>query len=196
MPTPVIAIFDIGKTNKKIILFDEQYNLLHEDSQELREISDEDGDACEDIDALAAWVRETLSSSLQKKDIQIKAINVSAYGASFVHLDKYFKSVTPLYNYLKPYPKALEEKFYQTYGGVAKVTRETASPALGSLNSGLQLYRIKHESPDVYNRIEYSLHLPQYLSYLKQEKRFLKLRALAVIRCCGILKKTGTMNGS
>src|SRR6185369_8719512 len=101
-----------------------------------------------------------------------------AYGASFVHLDEHFKSVTPLYNYLKPYPKALEEKFYQTYGGVAKVTRETASPALGSLNSGLQLYRIKHESPALYNRINYSLHLPQYLSYLITGKTFSEITSI------------------
>ena len=178
MPTPVIAIFDIGKTNKKIILFDEQYNLIDEQSKEFQEITDENGDACEDIDALSLWVKDTLATLLLREDLVIKAINVSAYGASFVHLDEQFKIVTPLYNYLKPYPKQLEEKFYQTYGGMAKVTRETASPVLGSLNSGLQLYRIKHESPEVYSRIKYSLHLPQYISHLITGKVYSEITSI------------------
>jgi sugar (pentulose or hexulose) kinase len=42
----------------------------------------------------------------------------------------------------------------------------TASPVLGSLNSGMQLYRLKEEQPRLFDRIGYALHLPQYLSYL------------------------------
>jgi sugar (pentulose or hexulose) kinase len=42
----------------------------------------------------------------------------------------------------------------------------TASPVLGNLNSGMQLYRIKYQQPEVFKKIQFSLHLPQYLSYL------------------------------
>ena len=41
--TPVILIFDVGKTNKKALLFDEQYKLVFEESKQLTEIKDEDG---------------------------------------------------------------------------------------------------------------------------------------------------------
>jgi sugar (pentulose or hexulose) kinase len=34
------------------------------------------------------------------------------------------------------------------------------------LNSGLQLYWLKHAQPDVFRHIRHSLHFPQYLSYL------------------------------
>jgi sugar (pentulose or hexulose) kinase len=37
---------------------------------------------------------------------------------------------------------------------------------LGSLNSGLQLYRLKEQRPDVFRRIRHSYHLPQYLAAL------------------------------
>ena len=40
--------------------------------------------------------------------------------------------------------------------------RKTASPLLGSLNSGLQLYRLKKEQPEVFQKIHHALHLPQY----------------------------------
>ncbi|MEI6088792.1 MAG: carbohydrate kinase, partial [Bacteroidota bacterium] len=51
----VIAIFDIGKTNKKLLLFDEHYKLVWESSNQFDEISDEDGFPCENIDALTSW---------------------------------------------------------------------------------------------------------------------------------------------
>jgi sugar (pentulose or hexulose) kinase len=41
---------------------------------------------------------------------------------------------------------------------------------LGSLNSGMQLYRLKHEQPDLFNKIRSSLHLPQYLNYILSGK--------------------------
>jgi sugar (pentulose or hexulose) kinase len=71
-----------------------------------------------------------------------------------------------LYNYLKPYPESLNKKFYSDYGGEEHLSLSTASPVLGSLNSGLQLYRLKWEKPELYAQIKYALHLPQYLSYL------------------------------
>jgi sugar (pentulose or hexulose) kinase len=161
---PIIVIFDIGKTNKKIILFDEKYRIVREQANQFKETTDENGDPCDDIESITSWVKDTITALLQDTSIEVKAFNVSAYGASFVHLDKNFKILTPLYNYLNPYPTELLQKFYKTYGGEVKLSMETASPALGNLNSGLQLYRIKHERPELFNSISYSLHLPQYIS--------------------------------
>ena len=160
----VIAIFDIGKTNKKLLLFDEYYQLVFEENIRLPEITDEDGFPCEDILALTKWIREKFSIIIQDDRYEIKAVNISGYGASFVYLDEQGTVMLPVYNYLKPFPEALLEKFYKDYGGESQVCRQTASPALGSLNSGLQLYRIKYEKPDIFKKIKFALHLPQYLS--------------------------------
>ena len=81
-------------------------------------------------------------------------------------MDEAGKPLTPLYNYLKPYPKELSERFYATYGGREKFSIQTSSPVLGSLNSGLQLYRLKYEKPGYSKNLHFALHLPQYLSYL------------------------------
>jgi len=166
MPIPAILIFDVGKTNKKVLLFDEGYKLLHEESIQLQELTDEDAFPCEDVNALTNWILQKFFEILLRKDTEIKAVNFSAYGASFVHIDKWGNVVGPLYNYLKPYPENLKKQFYVSYGGEDQVARETASPVLGSLNSGMQLYRLKYEKPEVYNKINYSLHLPQYLSFI------------------------------
>jgi sugar (pentulose or hexulose) kinase len=96
----------------------------------------------------------------------VKAINFSTYGASFVYIGEDGRAVAPLYNYLKPYPEELKKKFYDEYGGEEDFSYRTASPVLGNLNSGMQLYRIKYQKPELFNKIKYALHLPQYMSYL------------------------------
>lgn len=161
-----IAIFDIGKTNKKVFLFDEQYKMVWEQSEVCEQTIDEDGDPCEDIGRLTAWFHQSLSQLAGLKDHSIKAVNFSAYGASFVYIGEDNQPVAPLYNYLKAYPEELKKKFYAAYGGEITFSMLTASPVLGSLNSGMQLYRLKHEQPNLFGKISYALHLPQYLSFL------------------------------
>jgi L-fuculokinase len=48
----VIAIFDVGKTNKKLFLFDENYNIVFERSARFFETTDEDGFPCENLESL------------------------------------------------------------------------------------------------------------------------------------------------
>ena len=160
----MIAIFDIGKTNKKLFVFDEQYNIVWERSCTCEQTVDEDGEPCEDLARLNAFVHDSLAQL--PGDLPVRAINFSAYGASFVYLGKDGRPVAPLYNYLKPYPEELRKKFYAAHGGEVTFPMLTASPVLGSLNSGMQLYRIKEEQPQLFDKIQTALHLPQYLSYL------------------------------
>ncbi|HEY4335279.1 MAG TPA: FGGY family carbohydrate kinase [Puia sp.] len=160
----MIAIFDIGKTNKKLFVFDEYYNIVWERSCTCPQTVDEDGQPCEDLAQLNAFIKDSLAQL--PTDLPVHAVNFSAYGASFVYIGKDGKPVAPLYNYLKPYPDELKEKFYAAHGGEVTFSMLTASPVLGSLNSGMQLYRIKEEQPKLFEKIHYALHLPQYLSYL------------------------------
>lgn len=162
----VIAIFDVGKTNKKLFLFDEHYRIVYEKTARFLETLDEDGDACENLDSIRLSVFESLNEVLRNGDYELVAINFSTYGASLVYLDENGQPLTPLYNYLKNYPAALEQQFYNRYGGKTQMALESSSPASGSLNAGLQLYRIKYQQPAVFEKIKHVLHLPQYVSYL------------------------------
>jgi L-fuculokinase len=165
-----IAVFDIGKTNKKLLLFDGQYKVFLERSWQFDEIKDEDGYPCEDIAALSAWIKGAVDEVLSMENVAVKAINFSAYGASFVHVDSIGNPVAPLYNYLKPFPEKLQKEFYSKYGGQSNFSQITASPVLGNLNSGLQLYRLKYEQETVFHNIYRSLHLPQYISGIVTKK--------------------------
>jgi L-fuculokinase len=165
MPLPVIAILDVGKTNKKVLLFDDAYRKVFEKSEALPETKDEDGFPCEDIHALIRWVKNSIDHISRLSDFKIRAINFSGHGAGLVHLDAQDHVIAPLYNYLKPFPDSLKEEFDRNYG-LHEVSVQTASPYLGNLNAGLQLYWLKHERPKVFEKVKYSLHLPEFLSFL------------------------------
>lgn len=171
MPLSVVLIFDVGKTNKKLFLFDEQYKIVFEESAKFEETKDEDGFPCEDLQAVTKWVWEKFWQITSHADYDVRAVNFSAYGASLVHLNDLYKPLTPLYNYLKPYPEKLKKRFYDTYGGESVIAKETASPVLGSLNSGMQLYRLKYEQPAIFAQLKCSLHLPQYLSFVVSSRK-------------------------
>src|SRR5690554_1495185 len=153
MKKVVIAVFDVGKTNKKLFLFDENYRVVFERVARFVETTDEDGDPCENLESLRSSVFDSLHEVYRKDEFDIRAINFSTYGASLVYVDGTGKALTPLYNYLKPYPEELLDNFYQKYGGRDQLAAETASPVLGSLNSAMQLYRLKHEQPEVFREV-------------------------------------------
>jgi len=162
----VTAVFDIGRTNKKYVLFDEKYQIIDEFSESLPETTDEDGFPTENIELLTKWVQDRWAALLEDPQYDIKAVNVAGYGASLVHLDASNKPLTPLYSYLKPFPEDLLKQFYSTYGDPTRLSLQTGSPAMGMLNSGMQLYWLKHTYPDIYKQIATTLHLPQYILYL------------------------------
>jgi sugar (pentulose or hexulose) kinase len=164
--TDVIAIFDIGKTNKKVILFDSKLKPVYQFEQCFVEITDESGFSCDDIDSISKWMIETLDAFTKAQEFSIKAINFSCYGASLVYIDAAGKVLTPVYNYLKPMPDGISESVYSKYGGIKEFSRRTASPALGFLNSGLQPLWLKNTYPEIFRKIACILHFPQYWSYL------------------------------
>lgn len=166
MRKDVIAIFDIGKTNKKILLFDSELKLVFQKEEKFAEIEDEDGVSCDDIAKVEEWMIQSVSSIQARSDLNLKAINFATYGASLAYLDSKGQRLTPIYNYLKPMPDEVLEGFYEKNGGVDEFSRRTASPALGMLNSGLQILWVKKRMPTLFSNVNHILHFPQYLSYI------------------------------
>ncbi len=174
----VIAVFDVGKTNKKLFLFNHDYEIVFERTARFIETTDEDGDACENLESLRLSVFDSLSEVMRKQQFELTAINFSTYGASFILVDENGIPQAPLYNYLKPYPPELKDQFYQKYGGEDNFSLASASPVLGSLNSGMQLFRIKHQQPQLWEKIAFALHLPQYMSSLLTGKMFADITSI------------------
>jgi sugar (pentulose or hexulose) kinase len=166
MAKEVVLIFDIGKTNKKILLFDSQLNLLHEEETVFKEIPDDDGFYGDDMERLETWILDACFRYLNHERYLVRGINFTTYGASLIYLNEDGERLTPIYNYLKPMPEGIVEPLYEAFGGESEFCRKTASPALGMLNSGFQALWLKKKKPKVFNQVKSILHFPQYLSFL------------------------------
>ena len=169
---PVTLIFDIGKTTKKALIFDSSFHVLEEKTETFKEIADEDGFPSDDLATVSAWVKEVFHQYINDKRYSITQVNISGYGASFVHLDRNGKVVEPFYNYLKPFPSDCEKAFFSSYDKDKNILAVTASPFLGLLNSGLQLFWLKQAKQAKFQKIQTSLHLPQYFTYLLTAMKF------------------------
>ena len=67
-----IVIFDIGKTNKKLLVFDDRYQVIHDQSTQFAEIQDEDGFPTEDVALLEAWLKQSFKEVLSNENWQVK----------------------------------------------------------------------------------------------------------------------------
>ena len=166
----VIAVIDIGKTNKKIFLFDEDFNVVSQNSIQFDEIVDDDGFPCDDIVSIENWIKNQILSIQTNGDFKIQAINFTTHGASLIYLNKEGKRIAPLYNYLKQLDLADYDSLYQKNGGADEFSRKTASPVYGMLNTGLQMLWMKKYKPEIWEQVDAILHYPQYLSYLFTHK--------------------------
>lgn len=171
MGKKVIAVFDIGKTNKKVILFDQQFQIVSQVEQKFPVIHDDDGFECDDIDLITSWITGSLKKITSEGQYELVAVNFCTYGASLMFLNERGERLTPLYNYLKEINPSIAENLFDSYGGKSEFCRRTATPALGALlNSGIQILWLRQEKPEVYQQVKSILHFPQYLSWtLTQE---------------------------
>jgi sugar (pentulose or hexulose) kinase len=166
MKEKVIAIFDIGKTNKKILLFNYDLKLVSETEEKFDQIRDDDGFECDDIEHIEKWIKKSITQLIHSGEWELTGVNFATYGATLVYLDSHGKRLTPVYNYLKPIDESIPQLLYAKYGGKEEFCRKTASPALGMLNSGIQALWLKTVKPEIFSKTRNILHFPQYLSYL------------------------------
>ena len=173
----VTLIFDIGKTTKKVLVFDQNFHAIEEQTDTFAEVNDEDGFPSENLTLLTDWVNAKLEHYLNHNEFAVTHINFSTYGASMVHVGDDGRPLA-FYNYLKPLPENCKNEFFSTYNDKSDLLTRTASPFLGLLNSGLQLYWLKHVKHDLFSRIATSLHFSQYFTYLLTKKKFSDLTSI------------------
>jgi sugar (pentulose or hexulose) kinase len=162
----VIVIFDIGEVVKRYLIYDSNLDLLYQDNIQFSPIEDNDGDTADDLSAIVSWIKIIVQQIISYQQYHLVGINFSTYGASLVHLDYEYQRVAPFYSYNKYFPLSLFNDFEQKHNSDRLLAIETGSPGVGMINSGFQLYWLKYHKPTLYCKIYYSLHLPQYLSFI------------------------------
>lgn len=171
-------VFDVGKTNQKYFLFDPTYNILKREKVTIPKIKDEDGHPAEDIKGIVLWMKKSFDFLLDSDAFEIETVSFSGFGATLVHLDENGVVVAPVYDYHKSVAEDTFDDFYHRYGPEATFATRTGSKNLNLLNSGKQLYWLKHRRPHIFKKIRYSLHLPQYMSYVFTGERYTEFTSI------------------
>lgn len=159
------AVVDFGKTNKKVLIYDQDLTVRGTRRRSFTEL-ERDGYRCDDLDGAMAFVSEALRE-LAREFSPIRAISFTAHGATFLTLDGRGKLVFPPVSYdMEPGAEVVEE-FYRTFGSRGELQAQTMTPPLPLLiNPGLGIFVLKRRDPERFRRVERILFLPQYLGYL------------------------------
>lgn len=165
-------VFDVGKTNQKLFIFDANFKVLRREQLTLPKTVDEDGQPAEDLEAIVGWMKQSFERLLNEEEFEIDNVNFSAFGATLVHLDCNGIPLTPVYDYHKTISADAFNEFYKNYGPEPVFSSQTGSKNLNLLNSGKQLYWLKYHRKEFFRKIKWSLHLPQYLSYVFTGEKF------------------------
>lgn len=157
----VVAVLDIGKTNKKLLLFDERLEIVHEESRHIDTI-EVDGLAVEDVATIEQWFLEELRRGAARFDI--RAITVATHGATVVCVgEDGLPAVAPI-AYTNEVDEAFHERFAAAIGEPADLHDPTATAEVRPLiNAAKLIFFTRERYPERFARTRQILMYPQYL---------------------------------
>ncbi len=158
-----IAVLDIGKTNKKLVIFDDNLNQIDSVYSSFPTIKFENLDI-EDTRGINNWFLENLKTMGEK--YPIKVISVTTHGATGVCLDKEGNPSVPVVAYTNEVDDSFHEKFYNIAGTRDELQIRTATAEVKPLiNFAKLLYFLKTKFPENFKKTKNILLYPQYFSY-------------------------------
>ncbi|MCX8012814.1 MAG: carbohydrate kinase, partial [Rectinema sp.] len=111
--TEAIAVFDIGMTNKKVLLYSLEMELLEEHKRIFPPLL-VDGIETHDLTSMETWFLSVLKECSSR--VHIRAIAVSTHGATFVCTDKRGNPVAPCIYYTHEPGPDFHNRFYAKAG--------------------------------------------------------------------------------
>lgn len=158
-----LAVLDIGKTNKKLVIYDDMMNLVTIRKRAIDTIS-VDGLDLEDIETVVQWFLEELRDL--SAQYNIKAISITTHGATLVCVDSQGKpSMSPV-AYTNEVDDSVHKRFWETMGNPKDLQRQTATAEIKPLiNVGKLLWYMKERWPEDFAKTSHILFYPQYFAY-------------------------------
>ncbi len=158
-----IAVLDIGKTNKKVALFDDALNTLAIRREHIDTVNVEGLDV-EPVEEIEEWCLTQLTELAGR--YPIRAISISTHGASVVCVGEDGKPSIPSVAYTNEIPDEVHERFYAEMGSRAELQKTTATAEVNPLiNVGKLLYYSFERFPEGRERTKHVLLYPQYFAY-------------------------------
>lgn len=163
MRVPVVAVLDVGKTNKKALLFDRDFQLVAEDRTTF-EPGTRDGLETERTDGLMEWFQGALKKF--SAEYEVRAIAVSAHGATVALLNEAGDLAYPVISYTSAKGAEVDEEFYATFGDRRSLLKSTCTADVGFANVAKAMYYVKTRLPEVWATVRHAMFYDTFLSYL------------------------------
>ncbi len=158
-----VAVLDIGKTNKKLLVFDPQLSVVHQSSRRI-DTRTHEGLDLEDIAAIDAWMLEELRDAAGK--FPIRAITVATHGATVVCTDSEGSLAVPCLAYTNEVDEDFHQRFANTIGEPARLHTQTATAEVRPLiNLAKLLFFQKERWPQGFARTTHIHPFPQYFTW-------------------------------
>ncbi len=163
------AVFDVGKTNKKLLIFDRNLNIVDSVFANFG-IYTEDSIDYEDTKAIELWLVEQLTK--KAGEYPIKAISITAHGATFAAIDSRGKLAIPVISYTTEPGENFHEEFYNSMGSSDLLQLHTATPRFSNLlNVAKGIYFAQRKYPHRFRTATGLLGYPQYFGHLLTGRR-------------------------
>jgi L-fuculokinase len=157
--TPLVAVFDIGKTNAKIALVDPAVGQEIWSARRPNQIVEGPGGRELDVVAIEQWLFDSLRQAPQRE--RVTAIVPIAHGAAAVLIDHEGAVLAA-----PDYEDACFEQVAGEYAALRDPYSLTFSPHLpNGLNLGRQLYYLQTRRAALFDRAAHILMYPQYWSW-------------------------------
>jgi sugar (pentulose or hexulose) kinase len=159
-----IAVFDVGKTNKKLLIFDPKLQIVDSAYRSFPEL-EEKGIRYENTGEINSWFMDQLKRFADEYPVRI--ISVAAHGATFAAVDDLGELVLPVISYTTDVDGAFHTEFYNAFGNSSDLQRVTATPHMDALvNVAKGIYFARKNFPSEFRRTVNILNYPQYFGAL------------------------------
>jgi len=165
----LVAVIDLGKTNKKIVLFDRKLQVIAARQANFSAKMGPDGILVEQIEAIWLWLTRELQALYRTH--RFHALSVTTHGATFAALDQTGRPCLPVIAYehdLGPAGQAgLDEDFYRLCGSPSALQEETGTCDMPLLVNPAKAIRFaQRRLPGQWARVRHLLDYPQFWGYL------------------------------
>ena len=158
-----VAVIDVGKTNKKIHIYDESLSLIDSRSRSFESV-EQDGLLCIPSEAIEEWLLQNLGDLADRHGFDLIAI--TTHGATIAAVQQNGDLALPIIDYTWEPGDEFHDEFYAQFGHPNELQKTTASlPLPGLLNTAQAIHFFKTRHPDAWAKTAHLLLYPQYLAY-------------------------------
>lgn len=158
-----IAVLDVGKTNKKTIIYDPELRIVDSVYKTFEPV-EQDGIPVEDLTSIEDWFLSQLKEFGTKYPIRI--ISVTTHGATFVCVGADGRPSVPVVDYTYEPGDDFHHEFYQLAGDKHQLQRTTATLELKALiNPAKGIFFAQKTYPEGFEKTEHILLYPQYYGF-------------------------------